>query len=284
MWKQAHGSEATYINLIGVFQRAGYQEYADMVYKIGTFSDKYVSPSPTNIDRERSPDLSNSPIPLTSLTFLDCWKCGETTVLVTNSGKDTSFSWANYGLNLHIMSHSLPPGIPSCTIHIIATVIGNYEIPANSHLVSPVFWLQCRPQCKFIKPITLEIQHCAKQNNSDKVRLYFVRANATQEQPYTFVKADGSSQTEHGIFPTQCTYGFIQLESFSGYGIVQEDSEERDYCANLYYIGQEESQCQVHFAVSWNTETHRSVCKKRIVRPCILSTTLRCHFVYVGSE
>ena len=34
MWKQAHGSEATYINLIGVFERAGYKDYAGTVYKL----------------------------------------------------------------------------------------------------------------------------------------------------------------------------------------------------------------------------------------------------------
>ena len=33
-WKQAHDSEATYINLIGVFECAGYQEYADTVRKL----------------------------------------------------------------------------------------------------------------------------------------------------------------------------------------------------------------------------------------------------------
>ena len=33
MWKQARGSESTYINLIGVFERAGHQDYADTVYK-----------------------------------------------------------------------------------------------------------------------------------------------------------------------------------------------------------------------------------------------------------
>ena len=33
-WKQACGSEATYLNLIGVFQRAGYQKYADTVQSI----------------------------------------------------------------------------------------------------------------------------------------------------------------------------------------------------------------------------------------------------------
>ena len=34
MWKQARGPEATYINLIGVFERAGYKDYADKVYKL----------------------------------------------------------------------------------------------------------------------------------------------------------------------------------------------------------------------------------------------------------
>ena len=34
MWKQAHGPEATYINLIGVFEHAGYRDYADTVRKL----------------------------------------------------------------------------------------------------------------------------------------------------------------------------------------------------------------------------------------------------------
>ena len=34
MWKQARGPEATYINLIGVFERAGYQDYAYTVNKL----------------------------------------------------------------------------------------------------------------------------------------------------------------------------------------------------------------------------------------------------------
>ena len=34
MWKEARGSEATYINLIGVFERAGYQDNVDTVYEL----------------------------------------------------------------------------------------------------------------------------------------------------------------------------------------------------------------------------------------------------------
>ena len=33
-WKQKLGSKATYSNLIAVFRRAGYQEYADAVEKV----------------------------------------------------------------------------------------------------------------------------------------------------------------------------------------------------------------------------------------------------------
>ena len=33
-WKQKFGSTATYSNLIGVFERAGYQGYADTVRKV----------------------------------------------------------------------------------------------------------------------------------------------------------------------------------------------------------------------------------------------------------
>ena len=33
-WKQKLGSTATYSNLIGVFERAGYQGYADTVHKV----------------------------------------------------------------------------------------------------------------------------------------------------------------------------------------------------------------------------------------------------------
>ena len=33
-WKQKLGSSATYSNLIGVFERAGYQGYADTVHKV----------------------------------------------------------------------------------------------------------------------------------------------------------------------------------------------------------------------------------------------------------
>lgn len=200
------------------------------------------------------------PLSMKSIQKLAAWKCAEKTVLVINSEEDHYFSWAEFGLNLHIPSRSLPPGFHSCTIHIIATIVGDYQFPPNSHLVSGVYWLRCIPACKFSKPVTLEIQHCGRQNNLSK--FYFVKANLAQQliqEQYVFHKAEGCSNTNHGVFPAKSSYGFIQLESFSGYGVIQDDSEERNYCANLYYLGQDESKCQIHFTISWNTDVHRSV-------------------------
>ena len=192
---------------------------------------------------------------------LGAWKCAETAVLVINSEKDQYFTWTNFGLNLHIASKSLPPEFLSCTIHITATIVGDYQFPPNSHPVSAVYWLQCIPACKFVKPVTLEIQHCGKHENLSK--LYFVKGSSTQEliqeQYYVFHRAEDYSRTNHGIFPAKSSYGFIQLESFSGYGVVQNESEERHYCANLYYLGQDETPCRIDFTISWNTDAHRSV-------------------------
>ena len=56
MWKQKLGSTATYSNLIGVFERAGYQGYADTVYKLGrgVFSSVRLSNNPAiSIDMKK---------------------------------------------------------------------------------------------------------------------------------------------------------------------------------------------------------------------------------------
>ena len=56
----------------------------------------------------------------------------------------------------------------------------------NYHLVSAaVFWLWCKPRCKFMVPISMEIQHCARAENISK--LSFLKALCSQENfPYTF--------------------------------------------------------------------------------------------------
>ena len=59
------------------------------------------------------------------------------------------------------------------------------------------------------------------------------------------------------------SYGVVELHSFSGVGVVQEDSREaeKEYCAMLFYLGKTVSsyEFQIHFVVTWDTQAHLSV-------------------------
>ena len=182
-------------------------------------------------------------------------------VVISVCNLEQRFSWEGYGLNLYFPKGSLPCGIRQCSVEIEATVEGNYIFPYKSYPVSAVYWFRCTPECtKFSKPVTIEIEHCAKPENLHA--LSFVKAKSEEgEGPpsqYIFRKALGCFQTEHGIFPSRSSYGFIQIDRFSGYSITQEGSDERQYCGNLYYITRGMNY-EIHFAVIFNTETHRSV-------------------------
>ena len=137
----------------------------------------------------------------------------------------------------------------------MVSLAGQYNFPENCNLVSAIFWLRCEPKCTFERPVTLEIDHCAKRENASK--LHFVRAACSQKYlPYTFQKL------KEGVFNQHTSYGAIELYRFSGIGVVQEDSTEREYCAMLFYLGKTvlSHEFKIHFVVTWNTKAHLSVC------------------------
>ena len=176
--------------------------------------------------------------------------CGETTVVVTNGPQ--SFSWEGYGLKLHIPQGCLPAGVEQCTINIKVSLAGQYEFPENTHPVSAVFWLRCEPRCKFVVPVSVEIQHCARPENISK--LSFVKAVCSQESlPYTFRRQRG------GRFTSSSSYGVLELESFSGAGVTQEGSEDREYIARLFYLSQALRHYNIHLVVTWNIEAYLAV-------------------------
>ena len=178
-------------------------------------------------------------------------------IMVTNSD-ELHFTWEGYGLHLYIPEGALPSEVERCTISIKAAVEGNYRFPKNSHLVGAVYWFHCDPKCKFSRSIILEIQHCAKEQNLQT--LSFVKAASTEGKPeIKFNKALDCCGTNHGVFPSHSSYGFIFLDEFCGYGVVQEGSEDRQYRADIYYLPQSINQFQIHFTVLWNTEAHHSV-------------------------
>ena len=169
----------------------------------------------------------------------------ETNVSVSNEPQ--TFHWAGYGLKLHIPPASLPAGVGQSDIVIKASLAGQYQFPENTTLVSAVFWL--RSLVKFTKPLTLEIQHCGKHSGT----LSFVRAKCSQKDlPYQFKPL----ASPRGVFSSDC--GSVTLFSFSGLGIVQEGSEEQQYCARLYYFGSR-IDWRVHFVVIQDLETSITV-------------------------
>ena len=181
--------------------------------------------------------------------------CGEKTVVVYSSHPQ-QFTWEGFGLKLSIPKGSLPAGMQQCTINIKASLAGQYEFPDNHHLVSAVFWLRCEPPIdKFTRPVTVEIQHCARSENTS--RLKFVSAVCSQKQlPYTFKQLSGD-------FNSHSSYGVVELNSFSCLAVVQEGSEERNYLSSLLYkeIEGHHTSCivEIYTVITWNLDAHRYV-------------------------
>ena len=156
------------------------------------------------------------------------------------------------GLKMYIHEASLPEDVDQCTIYIKASLAGEYEIPENSSLVSAIFWLRCEPQCTFTKPITVEIQHCSTKQ--DLSRLKIVRAFCSQKHlPYNFKPLVGCR------FNADTSYGAIEVNSFSGVGVVDESSDsERKYYSQLFYRSylSHQQRHEIHIIFAWNTEAH----------------------------
>lgn len=152
---------------------------------------------------------------------------GETEFTVPVQGG--SFEWRGYGLKLHVPEGNLQAGMTICRVHIRVSLRGQFQLPNGSNLLSPVFWIST--PCKFLKPVTLEIQHCAPREDETVLSdLSFVTARCSQEDlPYRFRFVDG------GVFTTHSSYGSIQLSHFSGKGVVGRKRTPRSYCAHLYH-------------------------------------------------
>ena len=178
-------------------------------------------------------------------------ECGEKSVVVYSSHGQL-VQWN--GLKLHIHEGSLPEGVHQCKIYIKVSLAGQYEIPENSCLVSAIFWLRCEPKCKFIKPITVEIQHCSTKENLSRLKI--VRAFCSQKQlPYNFKPLGGR-------FNADTSYGAVEVTSFSGVGVVEESPvSERLYYSQLFYHSchSHQQRHEIHIIFIWNTEAHINV-------------------------
>ncbi len=174
-----------------------------------------------------------------------------TSVIITRSAQ--FFKWPGHGLELHILANSLPPNVHTCVLQIYASCTGQYKFPDATELVSAVYWIKPVPYCAFSHPITLQLQHCVKKSNLKN--LCFVRAVDTQETfPYNFTRLEN-----RGFFSDESQYGCMEVEHFSGYGLVADEGVERLYTAGLYYLGQGLSSWHIHLTLHWDMDIHNTV-------------------------
>ncbi len=176
----------------------------------------------------------------------------ETEVYLTNEPQNVD--WKGYGLRLVIPPNSLPKDTESCTINIKTSFSGHYQFPDNTELVSPVFWLQSTPSCKFKNPVTLEIEHCAPLDNSFRLFMATTLHTDPSNLPFIFKSMPGST------FNVNSSYGVSTLEEFNGDGVaaIQERSGERRYWSGVFYMGLPENRA-VHFAITWEDDAHITV-------------------------
>ena len=180
----------------------------------------------------------------------------ETSFVITDSHSH-SFEWQRYGLKLHIPEGAVPAELTDCRVDIKAGFTGQFNIPDDLQLVSCVYWLSC-PQ-KFVKPVTLEIEHCASlQDSSQSSSLQFIVAKCSQaELPYQF------RMLKKGIFVPRSSYGSIEVSQFSLFGISILKRAWRLWChpyySALYYIRNNINNWDVDFVITLHLQAALAV-------------------------
>lgn len=171
---------------------------------------------------------------------------GDVSLTVPSQGG--SFEWRGHGLSLHAPRCSLPTGMQECKITIKTGFSGQFQLPdVDLDFFSPVFWISA--PCKFVKPFTLEIQHCALRDDTMLPDLNFISTSCSQrELPYKFTKLEG------GVFSPYSFYGSIQLTHFSGVGIAGKKRTPRSYCAQIYYKTKGVHDWRFYFVVTQDIE------------------------------
>ena len=181
---------------------------------------------------------------------------GETSILVTNQAQ--SFKWVGYGLKIHVPKEALPADLEECRLLIKVGLSGQFGLPQNTSLSSAVYWLDSQPRCKFLQPISLEIQHSVK--NTHTSHLSFVHAKCSQtDLPYPFEMLEG------GVFSSESAYGFVQCDHFSLLGIICTTVHNTPlpgaqlYRASLFYLRKTANEREIHFVITKDQEVHTTV-------------------------
>lgn len=198
---------------------------------------------------------------------------------LTYIGRAQSYEWRRFGFKMHFPEKALPPEVAECRVHVKASLSGQFQFPEGAELISGIYWIAT--SVKFVKPVTIEIQHCARmaEHLQQPSCLTYIVAKCTQEDlPYKFKILKG------GVFSPSSRYGSIKLTQFSGLGISsrilqplmrrlgfrahQSESGVKTYCARLYYSRSGIHCWEVYFAIMWDIELHIAVSTLLIFKFC----------------
>ena len=213
-----------------------------------------------------------------------------------------------YGFKLCVPENSLPAEVSETQLSVLVSLSGPFQMPSNCELASAVYWVSST--YKFMKPITVEIQHCAALSSSKQCsQLTFVHTKCTQKKlPYIFKEKVG------GVFIPHSSYGSLSLSHFSGiciviksfvqrfFGVqsvpdqaVQQQSEKacqtgqdkeegvvEQYCAQLYIARKSANKWKVDFVVTKDLDSCSTVSAKHECKFFLI--ILSCAYFHAGCE
>ena len=153
------------------------------------------------------------------------------TFTVTQEAVDLVFE--GYGFKLHVPEDALPAEVSETRLDVQVSLSGHFQMPSDSRLISAVYWVSS-PH-KLMKPITVEIQHCATLTNDEQCsHLTFVHSMCSQEKlPYMFMEQDGGVFTPHSSYGIlshhHCQYPWRLVSTFGSWHIIS-------LCIDAFYF------------------------------------------------
>ena len=180
-------------------------------------------------------------------------------------------------MRLHVPESKLPTGMGNYRINIKASLSGQFQLPEDSDLLSPVFWLSA--PCKFTCPVTLEIQHCAlREDETALSSLSYVSTKCSQKDlPYKF------RQVEGGMFTKHSSYGSIKLSHFSGLAVTGRKTTPRSYCAHLYHTMKQMYDWRFYFVIIQDLDVKNTVYLLHLF-PVFTLDSDSCYYFIAGCE
>ena len=157
------------------------------------------------------------------------------------------------GLRMHVPEDALPPGITETTVHVRASLSGQYCIPDGFELASAVYCFSS-PVKRFSHPVTVEIQHnAASEDLSSKLCFTICKfpMGVQLGPPYTFEKMEGGGFTGHN--------GSIAVPGFSSLGIIMPKGGPQYYLSQLWYAKKSERDWSVYYIITKDLVAFKTV-------------------------